>query len=268
MQISSVRVLRFGVAVGIAVFLAGSSSARAQTTYDAAANWSDILNPNGVWSYGQINVTAVFPADNFEVFSSHTNNWNAGADFTSPQSAWVYPASPVGMAKSTGVSVWDFPTGRIGTHTAFDPTHNATALRWTAPVTTSVSLSGGAWMWRDLGRTQKITLVKNSTAIFATDIPARSAGVDSTNVFTLAQAANAGGSSAAALQNIPVNAGDTLTLTFGPDTTVTTVGDYVGIDFTVTTASPTPEPGCVALLTGLATSSGLLVRRRRRQSRR
>jgi hypothetical protein len=261
MRISSIRCLSACSALGLALFLMGSSSVQAQTTYDLASNWSDVLNPNGVWSYGVVNFSLPPGTDNFELLTSHTSNWNAGGDFTSPQAAWVLPSSPVGIAKSTGVSTWDFPVGRVGMHTAFDATHNATGVRWTAPTTTTVSLSGGAWMWRDFGRTQRMTLIKNSTAIFAVDIPQPSSGVNSASPLTLGTAADLGGSSASALQNIPVNGGDTLTLTFGPEAPGNTVGDYVGVDFTVVV---TPEPSGVALFAGLATAGGLLVRRRRR----
>lgn len=196
------------VAIPIILFtLSVTSSTKAQT-FNLAADWSDIVNPNGTWSYGLLS------SGNFTPFALHTNTYvNVGAPaFTGNQPAWTRTVNtgnngtPEGMAKSIGISNIDFPSERVGGHTP--ASSNYLAVRWTAPAAGTVDITGGVWMWRDLGRVEGVSLfVKGNSLFNDVAIPSRTTGITSSNTFTLADAIIAGGGSASSLSNVSVNQG-------------------------------------------------------------
>lgn len=214
--------------------------------YDLAADWSDASNPAGAWSYGIRS-----PSGTFTPFPLHVNDYiNVGPpEFTGNQPAWTNTlqtgtnGSPEGLAKSLGITLDDFPTGRVGGHTPVSSSY--LAVRWTAPAAGTVDLAGDVWMWRNIGRSEGVSLFVNGVALF-NDVPIPPQPVtNSSQPFLLSDAAIAGGGTAAELLNIPVSAGDTVTLASRRLTTE----DFVGMDFTIRLVpSAIPEPTSLALL--------------------
>ena len=172
--------------------------------------------------------------------------------------------TPQGLAKSLGISLFDFPAGAVGGHTPASSDY--LAVEWTAPAAGTIDLSGSVWMWRDLGRHEALSLFVESNALISgVPIPVRSDGVTSSNPYTLAQAVVAGGGSANSLLDISVTSGETVILAARRIDTE----DFVGMNFTVdfTGASSVPEPGTLVLMS-LGTTFGAtwLLRRCRRLS--
>jgi hypothetical protein len=179
--------------------------------------------------------------------------------FTGDQPAWTDTVNtgnngtPQGLAKSIGISLFDFPAGSVGGHTP--ASSNYLAVMWTAPGAGTVDLSGGTWMWRDLGRHEALSLFVNGSALInGVSIPTPPEGVNSGNPFTLSQAIVAGGGSAGSLMDIPVTAGETIILAARR----IDVEDFVGMNFTVTfTPASVPEPSTLVLMS-VATGFGVI----------
>lgn len=244
----------------LALFLlAFTYSANAQV-YDLAADWSDTNNPNGGWQYGLLTPSMVFTP-----FTSHTANYIGGGDFpTNNQPAWISDF-PSGLAKSTGVSSHDFPIGRVGGHTprGLQGT-DYLATQWTAPDNGQIDISGDVWMWRDIGRLDRVSVFINGIAEFSdVTIPTRSQGYTSANPFTFTQAIVSGGGSGSNLLHISVHKGDTVDL----GVRFLTEEDFVGMDETIkfspiTTSVPEPNTALVVLSGGLMGTIMLLRLRR------
>jgi len=228
-----------------------------------ASDWSDSNNPNGVWQYGTLSPSLVFTA-----FRIHVNDYvNVGPPaFTGDQPAWTDTVntgnngSPQGLAKSIGISLFDFPTGSVGGHTPASSDY--LAALWTAPSAGTIDISGGSWMWRDLGRHEALSLfVDDSALISGVPIPVRSDGVNSSNPFTLAQAIVAGGGSAGSLSDIAVTSGETVILAARR----IDAEDFVGMNFTIDfTPASVPEPSALVLMSvAMALGAMSLVRRGR-----
>jgi hypothetical protein len=263
------------IAAAVLTALAGGAGVASAATWDLAADWSDTNNPAGAWSYRYDDIT-FGPS---QLLGTHVNGWLDANHFVGDsQPAWVVTGagdnSVPGLAKSNGTAIQvggfgplDFPIDRVGGHT---PTSTSLALvaRWTAPVATTVDLTGGTWMWRDLERQGMMKITKNGVDLFAqVNIPQRDDAIDPSSsnpvqvpgpardTFTFNEAAIAAGSLPSVLQNIAVAPGDTIELRVYSNNG----GDFIGMDFTVTN-SIIPEPASAMLLLG-AGSLALLRRR-------
>jgi hypothetical protein len=198
----------------------------AALTHDLAADWSIAANPNGAWTYGLMDASHAFYP-----FTSTTDAALLG-DFVGEQPAWD-GGYPMVLGKSTDTCIHDFPLNRVGGHTSNDDA-TSMAVRWTAPTAGTYDISGGTWMFREIGREALVSLYVNGTALFDDVlIPARSAGYNSGATFTLGAAMLADGRSPSALSEIPLVAGDTVTLAVRK-TVDSDFGDYVGIDLSLT----------------------------------
>jgi hypothetical protein len=241
-----------------------SPCADAGQLYDLASDWSDSNNPNGVWQYGTMSPSLVFTP-----FPIHVNDYiNVGPPaFTGDQPAWTDTANtgnngtPQGLAKSIDISLFDFPAGSVGGHTPASSDY--LAVQWTAPGAGTIDVSGGVWMWRDLGRHEALSLLVNGTALInGVPIPTRSAGVNSGNPFTLAQAIVAGGGSVTSLLDVPVTSGETVILAARR----IDVEDFVGMNFTINfTSSVVPEPSSLVLMSVATACGAIWLSRCRRQ---
>lgn len=255
-----------GVPSLLLVLLALGFSPRADAgqVYDLASDWSDTNNPNGVWQYGTLSPSLVFTP-----FPLHVNDYvNVGPPaFTGDQPAWTDTVNtgnngtPQGLAKSLGISLFDFPAGSVGGHTP--DSSDYLAVQWTAPAAGTIDLSGSVWMWRDLGRHEALSLFVGGNALIGgVSIPTRPEGVNSSNPFTLAQAIVAGGGNAGSLLDISVTAGETVILAARRIDTE----DFVGMNFTVNfTGASVPEPSTLVLMSvGMAFGAMQLLRCRGR----
>ena len=85
--------------------------------WDLAADWSDVNNPNGVWTL--IDETG-------SPFATNVADWDPTAGiFGSAQPAWAdapFPNAghvPMFFKRSSDASILDVPVGRVGLHTAW-----------------------------------------------------------------------------------------------------------------------------------------------------
>lgn len=230
--------------VCLALMAALTSPPAGAETWNLAADWSDTTNPGSVWRYGVISSDL----QNFDaLFETHTSNYAGGADFPGgPNPGWYHSApdwgNHEGLAKSVGTSAWDFPAGRVGGHAR-------TGVVWTAPRSATVNISGGLWMWRDIGRTVNITLaVRGQLPLRNVPIPPRSAGVTSAAPYSLDRAVADSGGNPNALRNVSVNAGDKICLRL-ENPAAPGNNDFAGMDLVIT-ENAAPPPGD---LNGMAT---------------
>jgi hypothetical protein len=243
------------VATLTTVLLLGATTSAHASLYDLTTDWSDSLNPNGVWSYNQGSTPL-----------PHQTSW---VGFGTAQPAW---ARSTGNADTTYLPAWfkvtaansgviDLLTGDVGLHTT--DTANGVGsgpgnVTWTSPVTGTVNLSGSVWQTRNIGRSNHWSLFINNSVITAGDISGSNSSRNSP--FSLA----GGTSGSSVLQNISVSTGDVIRLQFDQNSG-NNLGDFVGVRFTVETtitSTTAPEPGTLAFL---ALGGTLVVVRRRRQ---
>lgn len=198
--------------------------------YDLQTDWSDISNPNGVWSYN----------DGGGAIVNHVANYLPGS-FTNIQPAWVNAASGVGHIPSWFLStnnIEDWLIGDVVTHTWDSSTNSGSStpdsnVTWTSPSAGIVNISGAVWLARNIGRAVNWSLAVNGTTVtggslFDGDV------YDRANPFSLASGAGGSG----VLTGITVNAGDELKLSLA---TVSPAGEFTGINFGVElTAVPVP----------------------------
>jgi hypothetical protein len=150
-------------AAAIGCWLAVSGLARAAhgQTYDASANYSASLNPNGVWTYGYETAagTALIPY----VHEGNNINGNVNIDdwYGDLSPSFGDPVLAHNNSSATQYeSTLALPPGVVLLHPG--PQGQPSVLRWTAPLAGTVSLSG---MFEGLdthGTTSDITIVHNS----------------------------------------------------------------------------------------------------------
>ncbi|MCX5805515.1 MAG: VPLPA-CTERM sorting domain-containing protein [Proteobacteria bacterium] len=202
--------------------------------YDLRSDWSDVSNPNEVWSYnlnGSPLPSAIRGGD----------NWGT------PQISWVtYPYGHIGWFKSNGTEQFphDWIAGDIITHTPSGPDY--TDITWTSPISGVASISGGVWHTRDWGRTNNWYIYINGVQLASGSVS--SGGSDSRNnpsLFTTGYD----------LDNISISIGDIIQLHLSGQGT----GDYAGVNLTIeTSTTPVPIPGAIWLFgPGLAGLAGL-----------
>ena len=170
--------------------------------WDLTEDWSDSINPNGVWSYNDAAGNPII---------THVDNWVGmhGAG----QPAWAPSNDDVpGWAKINGdVSSWaDLPIGCIDTH-------NPSSLTWTSPRNDTILISGGLWVGPDRDRTVDWSIQHNSLTLTSSIEPINhdSGSSDSPVPFS-----DGSGGSDALL--VSVNAGDFIKFNIGG-------GEHTGI---------------------------------------
>jgi hypothetical protein len=240
-----------GFALSIGVLCVATSTHAIGAVYDLKADWSDAANPNSVWTYREGNNAL-----------PHVASWQSSlGGYTSPQPGWARSENGSDRVpfwhKSLGFEnfVHDYQAGDIVVHTQDDANgigQGPANVLWTSPGSGPVAaITGSVWMGRDIGRANHWALLKNSTILSQGDI---ASGDPYSRATPFNLAAGTGGP--AALANIPISTGDTLQLRL---TQTGGSGDFVGVNFTVTTGAP--EPATLSLLLGVAFPA--LARRRR-----
>jgi hypothetical protein len=200
-----------------------ASSSSAAVVFDLAADWSDSTNPNGPWSYNDVNgrpLTKNIP--DTDLSNEH---------FAGPQPAWIlqeHGPGGVPMAfKSRGVTAgtfWnlDAPAGRVGMHG--QPLF--AGITWTSPVSGETTISGGVWkMRKNIGRVIDWHLTVNGVIVTGGTL-SESDPYTSTNPFNFA--AGFGGPS---VLNLYVTAGDIIGIEAGFPVEPFH-SDFVGVDLT------------------------------------
>lgn len=179
-------------------------------TYDLKTDWSDVSNPNGVWSYL---VDGVAPSASIR-----------GSDtFGPPGPPVIWGAGHIGWSQSNG-SQSGYLDDEIGDIYGHEEIAAPISITWTSPSADTVHAFGGLWAMRE-GRSNDWSIVLNGVTLQASGVVADGDPFDRNNPnpfdFTTF-----------------VNPGDVLELTISP-TSGQLSGDYVGANFTVEVI---PEP--------------------------
>lgn len=198
-------------------------SVRAAGVWDLKTDWSDTVNPNGPWSCNE----GANPLPN-SVQLTAISGWGG------TQPAWAETAVGNNFLplwyRSRGVEPFsaDILTGDIVVHTTDDANgvgNGVASVTWRSPVAGTVSISGGVWMTREIGRSNAWKLYKNA-ALLSTG------GIGSGDEYNRANPFNfiAGSGGLAAVQNITVAVNDVIKLEI---VRTSQYGDFAGVNFRI-----------------------------------
>ncbi len=162
-----------GLVDEVALFSRALSNAEIAILYQAAcesviwdlrAGWSDAANPNGVWRYNQGNNAL-----------PHVNAWQQTlGGWTAAQPGWAMSQDGNNRLpfwyRSNGAENFgrDYAAGDVVVHVT-DPANGVGNgegnVTWTSPFSGAISINGGVWMGRDIGRGVSWTLSKNNAVL-------------------------------------------------------------------------------------------------------
>ena len=199
-----------------------------QQGQNLAAEWSDSINPSGAWSYRQRSGALI---------TTHLAAWLPG-DLGASQPAWTDAGSGgvPGWARSTGSSSaagaphpeYDFPAGKV-------MAHGPAEAWWTSSASQRVTVAGGVWLLRHIGRDQRWYVKLNDAFLTSGTILSSETGVSSQAPRDLAS-----GTNSVAL-TLDLQPGDILKFGSAP-LAPNTIEDFVGFDLRIqsgTAATPT-----------------------------
>ena len=192
-------------------------------TSDLNSDWSEVANPNGVWTY-QVgssvlphfeDVTSVYG------FSTPQTGW---AELSNPYSgAWIqnngsYDVGPSNDVQAGDIMAYADQTGSGGT-----------TVVWTSPGSGSIDVLGSVWPVNFLGRSSHWSVLFDGQVLSEGDIFDQDITQEYTRSHPFDFSTGSGG--AAVLQNIDVTAGDTISLRLSARSG--SLGDFVGVNLTV-----------------------------------
>ena len=225
------------VGVVLLAFVCAVSAANA-AVYNLANDWSDIVNPMGVWSLYK-NTTSLFTINQ----SDYLNNGNG-------QNAWADQVFQL----NAHVPVWykSDIDGVVYMHGAeYDRTgSNVTFVRWTSPEDGIVTISGAVWTTDFYNRTMGWNLRYDGANIAGGTLYSNG-NQGAANAVLFSQ-----GSGGAGVLTFAIEQGQTIDLVFTSISESGNLGDMLGLDLTITVI---PEPATIALL-----GFGILSLRRRK----
>jgi len=141
-----------GTVASLSTFVVVEPVQGSVVTYDVTADWSDVVNPNGAWSYW-LNGSLAQPGtrwyDVFDIPPGPPPIW------TGSTGSWHF----FGWSQSNGseqINGYDLEVGDIYGHTMGE-----LEIRWTSPLAGPIQVSGGAWALRDVGRMNCWTVTLN-----------------------------------------------------------------------------------------------------------
>lgn len=238
----SIKLVKFvGIALLIALVGLLSCTTVFAEVWNAANDFSDVNDPNGVWELG-IGNSGLFGT----TFDTHTDNWIA-SDWTS-QPAWYMAGggdqfwNPGAVCKSNGSFkpvLGAAPAGRIAGIGNF-------AVKWTAPRSTTVNISGDVFNVRTGAGAM---LVVKGTTVFSVYLGARPYN----NPYTFLEGS---GGDTSLLQNVSVNTGDTIMVIMGAGVPGNGWGDYAGCDLTISEGA-IPGGSIAGKITDYVTGTGI-----------
>lgn len=199
--------------------------------YNLAADWSDTLNPNGVWSLYK-NANSLFTINQPD-FSNNGTYQKAWAD----QPCYLNAHVPVWLRSNID--------GIVYAHGAeYDRTGSAvTFARWTSPQAGTVTISGAIWTVTYYSRSMGWNLRYEGANITGGSLYSDgSQGAGNPVLFSQ-------GSAGAGVLTFDIQAGQTIDLVLTSLSESGNLGDSLGLDFTITII---PEPTTLLML-GLGT---------------
>jgi hypothetical protein len=206
-----------------------NAAAFGQTVWNPTTEFSTTSNPNGVWTYGFMNVdfTGFTPATSYKVDGFGFELWYNGSN----------PPPHVGLNASATVS-YNVPVGALALHPGGGT--EPAVLRWTAPVGYAGLIDiNGQFLIGDTGQ-MLVAVRKGSTVLW------NSSDFGSFN-----------------LPSVSVLAGDTVDFAvYGGFTSGNTP-----LELTITGTSAIPEPSTYAAIFGAVALVAVAIRRSRRQTR-
>jgi hypothetical protein len=220
------------------------ATVQASVIYDLGADWSDVNNPNGPWTYRE-GLNAL----------PHQDDWGGGLG---GQPGWADPGLlPPWFKAVSVVGGLDWQIGDIVVHTTDPNGGNPNGLAnviWTSPIDGTIDITGSLWNPRNIGRSNHWSLLLNGTELTGGDLFSGD-GHDRANPYNFVN----GTDMPASLSNLSVHAGDVVMLQF-QRTSVD--GDFVGANLAIQ-ATAVPEPSAM-LLTAIGLT-GVAVRRWRKR---
>ncbi|MBI4578537.1 MAG: PEP-CTERM sorting domain-containing protein [Planctomycetes bacterium] len=147
---------------------AGSRTAAAQTTFDLAADFSALQNPNGAWSFGWMpsgNTTFTPYTTSFAAFGLNLNEWRG------PFPDYNGSAPPDVMFNPTGNPITVETTTWLPNRVTFHPGEHGerSVIRWTSPLAGPGGLTA-AFEGRSHEVTTRVEIYHNGGLLFASSI--------------------------------------------------------------------------------------------------
>lgn len=216
-------------------FYLAASVGQAGTIHDLQADWSEVANPHGVWSYNQgdrpMPRVANWPLDRF----------------VGPQGGWAVGSTiPFWFQCSAAPRfLCDWRPGDIVVHThspGDGPGNGPANVTWASPTNGLIDIAGSLWQARDIGRSNRWNLVVRDALVSSGCI---ASGDPYSRADPMSLADGSGG--AAALQGLHVSAGDVVKLEI---VRAGDLGDYVGVNLTIREASSNSEPSRAIAVSG------------------
>ncbi len=208
-------------------------------SWDLVNDWSDLVNPNGVWSY---NVSGTPLTSQM--------GWGPGM-FPVAQPVWSNGVNgfPVWFKVTDAISaltaeIGDAQIGDVLTHTS-----DNSDVTWTSPDSGMVDIVGGVWTPRALGRSNHWSLTVDGDEIANGNISAGDVASTTATSRSTPMTFAAGLFKGRSLERIPVNPGTVIRLRF-----TTATPDYVGVFFSIVAGNsvvfpdnqvPGEDPGTV-----------------------
>ena len=248
------KLSKFGVALALLGSLFSTQVSAAVLSWDVGDDFSNILNPNGVWAFRE-----------GENVLPQTANWSG---LVVVQPAWSRQDLGVNFLPSWMKSVVDNPLGSDGTtidvRTGDVFVHSTDNFRgpggvanvtWTSPIDGVISVSGAAWITRDIGRSNTWELFLNGVSLSSGSVFSGDP-FDRDNPFDFATGSGGG----SALLNLAVSTGDVLRLDIAR---TSSAGDLVGVELTIDAVSAIPIPAALPLFGSALAALGFFGWRRR-----
>jgi hypothetical protein len=241
------KILLAGLAVGLMVLVMGGVVSAATITYNLSNDWSNIQNPNGVWSYteGGVPITANL---------SDGANYNGWGNYGSLDGSILHWDTDALFAGWHDGQANDLTIHTLSTAYPYGGNNTYVGVTWTSPENGQVSIYGHAWdALFATGRNANWTLSVGGV------LYAERTGVAGLSRNDLDAQLDENLLPGMSLNAINVLAGEHITFL---TQTTTSYGHFMGVDMTALfTPAQVPEPSTMLLLsTGIA-GLGLLRRR-------
>jgi hypothetical protein len=222
--------LKFSSVLFLLAIVSIAPLAVSSTIYDLRSDWSDISNPNGVWTYRAGSVTIPSLAGGF-----------LPGEFGPNQAAWAYTPDggfavwlkTNGTPNAYGQFPYDLMPGDVVVDTAYPGMGGVANVIWTSPLAGTLDYSGNIWLAFDRdNRATDWSLFLNGTLL-------NSGTVADGDIYNRANPMTFSGN------GLAINPGDIVMLqaAMNPQSMI----EFTGVNLTIV-ANPVPEPGSFILL--------------------